>query len=146
MTIIAEVNSLTVPAQIFSPLSVAVFQLVPATGDVSDPGDINDNDTGTSVTFTINEYVTIELPGLFKITQYRHYGSGGNDGDGAWKIEYQDYLNTWHDWATGIATRVAASWCDWETASEVLCKAIRLTCTTADGGTSSRISELEVKY
>jgi len=146
MTIIAEVNSLTVPAQIFNQLSVNVFRLFPASGDATDPENINDNTTGTIAVFTINEYATIELPGLFKITQYRHYGNGGNDGDGAWKLEYQDYLDAWHDWATGIATRVAATWCDWVTASEVLCKAIRLTCTTADGGVQSRLPELEVKY
>ena len=146
MTIIAEVNSLTVPAQIFAPLSATLFRLIAAIGDVATPENINDNNTGLALAFTLNEYAIIELVGLFKITQYRQYGVVTNTGDGAFKLEYQDDSNAWHDWVTGIAVHVVAGWTEWVSVSEVVCKAVRLSCTTQDTVGQSRITELEVKY
>ena len=97
----------------------------------------------------INEYSRVDLPGYFRITQWRYYNTQSQDEDGTWKIQYI-HTNTgeWTDWVTGIATQ-DAGYTSWTAETEIITNSIRLVCTAVDTnifGDGSCITELEVKY
>lgn len=142
----------TVVPGAYTELTVAYFQVYPATGTMpSFPEHVNDNNTGNlSTGWAIGQYCEINLGGAFKLTQFRHYGAIANNGDGVWKIQYYDIAGaSWEDWVTGIATRATADWSNWDSSGgEISTNKIRLVITTVDSGAGgqSNIAELEVKF
>ncbi len=127
-------------------LTVEDFQANPATGTLSDPERINDDNVNTNAyTFINGRYAEVDLGSNFRIKQYRQYGSSLNEGDGVFKIEYWD--GSWHDWITDISIQNYAGWSDWIEGEEVTGSKLRFTVTTVDtGGSGIVINELEVKY
>lgn len=126
-------------------LTVYAWLANPATGTLISPERINENyPDQLAVADSEGEYAEVDFGGTFNIRQFKHYGSTLNTGDGVWKIEYYD--GSWHDWETGIATRTTNDWSGWITPAAGIkaCSKIRLTCTTRDTSTSSKIGELEI--
>jgi len=130
----------------YGSLSVAGFQLNPATGTASNPQNLNNNNTGSAAGFdVIDEYAQVDFLEVVYITQFRQYGHISNNGNGTWTIQYQDVNGAWHDWVTGIATR-GASWSGWDSSgAAVPARAIKVICTAVDTGIAdSALAELEV--
>jgi hypothetical protein len=146
VNILGIAGSLT-PMPPVASATAAMFDAFVAKGTFySNPKNINDGDTGTyGAAATIGEYAQVAYGQLVKISRWRQWGEGSNNGDGSWKIQYWDLpTQAWVDWVTGIATRKAASWSDYASATEVITTAIKLVCTAVDSATESFIHELEV--
>ncbi|GAH28942.1 unnamed protein product [marine sediment metagenome] len=130
----------------FGDLLVAEMQERPATGTATDPQKLNDNATGDFMyTGILNQYGEIRFRVPARLSQYRHFGHATSNGDGTWKIEYQDLGGAWHDWVVGIATRVA-SWTGFVPSGTITAIAIRMTATLLDSCATNYCGELEVKY
>ncbi len=128
-------------------LTAALFQSYTATGDCTNPANINDNNTGTYALWAnINLYTEIDFAGAFYfISQFRHYGTVDCDGNGIWKIQYKSILGVWVDWVTNISLRNLASWSGWNTSGgQRVCAGIRIVATSLDSG-SHRMPEIEIK-
>ncbi|MQY78922.1 MAG: hypothetical protein GH151_06970 [Bacteroidetes bacterium] len=127
-------------------LTVEDFRLNPATGTVTGPEYINDQNVNTyAYTFIIGKYAEVDLGSNFLIKQFRQFGTSVHEGDGRFKIEYWD--GAWHDWITDIAVMTYMSWGDWTFGDEITASKLRFTVTTKDtGGSGSHFNELEVKY
>lgn len=129
--------------------TLADFQTNPATGTFATaPENVNDDDTATlAIAGVIAQYAEVDFGKIIRINQWRQYGSGSNNGDGSWKIQYLDIDGAWQDWVVGISTRATADWCGMQSEAEVITTKIRLTAVTMDtSGGTSRIGELEVYH
>ncbi len=123
------------------------FQLYAATGDVVNPGKINDNDTGTVINPTAGKYIEVDFNKAVIIKRWRQFGTIWTTGDGRFKIEYWDITTrAWADWVTDIPVRTTADWSNYVTETEKTTLKVKLTCTTTDTYGSSLIGELEVIY
>ncbi len=129
--------------------TIALFQANVASGDFSGgTGGVNDNNTAAEgKTDTATTYAEIDYGFEVFIRRWRQFGHASNVGDGVWKIQYYDeFLATWVDWVTGIATRASADWSDYTTETIVRTQKVRLVCTTVDSESRSYIGELEVIF
>ncbi len=129
-------------------LTVAGFQQNPGTGTCDNPGGINDDNFTTQAGFdVIDEYAQVEFLEVVYIGQFRQYGHDSNNGDGSYRIEYQDQNGTWHTWKAGIPSKDSAAWTAWDNSGGVVAaRAIKIVCTAVDSGAAdSIIKELEVK-
>ncbi len=127
-------------------LTVADFQSGTATGTCTDPAYINDNNTTTYATFTLNQYAEIALGKHYTINQFRYFGDSVHNGDGYWKIQYKDSTGTWQDAVTAIPTRATADWSEWETFDDISTRYIRIVCTKTDSGSPrTRAREWELR-
>ncbi len=132
-----------------SNLDAAGYRAFAAIGDCLNPERINDNNIATSAEFdTIGEYAEVAFGRLVNIKRWRIHGNVSSNGDGRFKIQKWDLVTgAWVDWVTGIPTRTTNDWSTLSTETEVYTTAIRLVCTTVDGGTGGDVcNELEVIY
>lgn len=136
------------PTVAYGRLAAGSFRVVPGTGTTDHPDRLNNNDTGSPDTTSVqSQYADILFPAALKITQFRHFGNATLTGDGTWELQYMNAAGTWVSWKTGISTRNTADWSNWDSsAGEVVALAIRLIATTLDSLTQNIIGELEVKY
>lgn len=130
--------------------TVPYFQANPATGDMSNPENMNNNNTGDSADgLEIGKYAEVDFGKLVKIKRWRQFGDTGNTGaDGVYTIQYYDNLDTeqWVDWVTDMPTRGTANWSEFETEAEVVTSKIKVIVTTLDHGFGNRLAELEVIF
>ncbi|GAJ06710.1 unnamed protein product, partial [marine sediment metagenome] len=137
-------------AAFITPLTVALFQVNAATGDMDTPAAINDDNTGTlAFADTVGKYAEVDFGAAYHIREYRHSGTTDNNGDGKWKIQYWDG-DSWEDWQTNISTRNAVTWSSWSapTLGMRSTTKIRLVCTALDtrpAPDKSYIGELEIR-
>ncbi len=143
------------PHAVYGRLTTRTFIWNPATGNFSTTSSayINDGDGVNSTSEYasangINEYAEVILLCPLQIRQFRQFGAVINNGDGRWKIQYQNLAYDWVDWVTGIPARDTADWSTWDSSgAEVVAVAIKLICTTVDTGAGDTvIYELQVKY
>lgn len=127
--------------------TLADFQANPGTGTATNAFRINDNDTGLeSIASNIGDYAQVDFDKWVKIDQWRYFGDATMNEDGHSKIQYYGIDEAWHDWVTGIATRLA-TWTTMAVETEVICRMIRFTATAIDtGGALNRDGELEVYH
>lgn len=127
--------------------ALANFLETPATGDMTTPGNVNDDAVGDTAYATVqDQYADIDLGGRFLIDQWRIYGRGGNIEDGRWKLEYQDAQLVWHDWVTEIPTNQAV-WTAMAPEVEVVARRVKVSMTTLDTrGGGGGLGELEVYH
>lgn len=133
-------------AVVIPELTVADFQVNPATGTCGNPEHINDNDTVSTTDFTEEgQYAEIDLGSSFKMKQVRSYGRSLMVGDGRFDILYYD--GAWHDWITDVPVNLLDTWSEWEDIGEVTGSKIKILCTVVDAFVAgSLVREYEVKY
>ena len=133
---------------LFNNLTVAAMQVNPATGDFTNPANINDNNVATFAAATATDiYCEIDLGANFAVSEFRTHGNAGNNNDGAFKIQLYDIISgSWKDAATAIAT-TGAAWTGWVRLSNSYpANKLRVVCTTVDtGGSGSLLGEIEVR-
>lgn len=132
----------------FPELTVADFQVNPATGTATLADNINDASLiNLSIFDPVGEYCEIELASYFFVNKFRTYGYVNNVGDGTYKLQYIDIESQdWVDWETGISTR-KTTWSDWTALSLKYVKKIRFVATALDTyNAKNRCGELEMKY
>lgn len=135
-------------SELASHLTVALFQGQAATGTMTNPQRLNDNDVYfLAIGKAVDEYAEVDFGTVFLIRQYRHHGNFQNKGDGKFKLQYWDG-SAWQDWETGIVTYEIGLWTDWisPAAGVKATPKIRLVNTVLDTSTQNRIAELEIKY
>lgn len=132
----------------YYPLELVDFQANSAIGTMNAPQYINDNNTGNpSYGDAIGEYAIVDFKQLVKMTQYRQYGDGTQNGDGAFRLDYMDEDGVWQEWVATFATRPTGNWSNWVSVGEVIAQKLRLWTLAVDTGvTKSYMRELEVKY
>ena len=124
------------------------YQAITATGDATDPTNINDDNTVTPVVFdVINEYVEFDFVTERQINSWRHFEAAGGNGDGTYKIEYWDGSG-WLPWVASFTTAHSGDWTSVSTETTVITTKIRLIATALDtaGAVENYTSELEVYY
>ncbi|GAH29037.1 unnamed protein product, partial [marine sediment metagenome] len=101
-----NVEEISLPSSYSAQLTVAVFQMTPATGDMVSPERINNITTAAedSTANAENKYAQVLFFAAARMTQFRLYGHDSNNNDGAWKLQYLDEDYNWNDWKTGIVT------------------------------------------
>jgi len=111
------------------------------------PDNINDNDVATYFDAdTINKYIDVDFKKWVKINQWRYHGRAGVNENGEFKLQYYGTDLAWHDWVTGIPTRLY-SWSTMATETEVICREVKLVCTIVDTGPGqSSQGEFEVYH
>jgi hypothetical protein len=125
-----------------------------ATGTMSDPDNINDDETGnTAAANTVGEYAQILFPTITRLARWRISlgGTNGANGDGEFKLQYFDiFLGEWTDWVTGIPYAPTGwdDWTDYVQADDIITSGVRIVCTVVDTGSNgeSKVAELEVIY
>lgn len=142
----AIIVEMVTPSKVVSDATLADFQANPATGTMSNPSNLNDNDP-EDWTFEseIGDYCEVPLKGV-SIDQWRQYGHTDNTGNGRWKLEYKDTSGNWHDWVTDIPVKTTAAWTTMSSEAVVSAIAIKLSITTVDTAGNSFIGELEVYH
>jgi len=126
--------------------TLADFQANAATGDLTSPLYVNDNNTATIAYGTAtNKYAEIDFGKWVKINQWRMYGNNANVGDGRWKIQYYGTDLVYHDWKTGIVANKSV-WSAMDVITEVTCKKVKLIVTTLDSQAQNDVRELEVYH
>lgn len=132
--------------------NVGTFQAIAGAGTMTNPSNVNDNNTGTMARANnIGEYTRIIFGNVWGtlswIRRWRMFGDILNNGDGEWKIERYDLrLHAWVDWVTGIPTRATADWSTYAIELPYITDRIRLSCVTVDSSAASRLGELEVVF
>lgn len=111
----------------YARLTVLYFRENPATGTMTTPSALNDDDMGTTCqSGSINEYAQVLFNSATIITQWRQYGDTNHTGDGRYKIQILDASGTWVDWQTDIPVRVTADYGGWDSsAGEVVTAGIK---------------------
>ena len=125
------------------------FRTNAATGTMTNPQYINDNNTNTAaLAYNIGEYAEIDLKKIRHLNTYRQHGSLANAGNGRWKLQYFNWLtHAWVDWVTNIPIRTTFDWSAPVSVTAVITSKIRLVCTTVDTNDArSTIVDLEVYY
>ncbi len=128
-------------------LTVADFQANAATGTVSEPARLNDNNPALSaIAGVVNQYAEVDFGNIFRITEFRSYGDSSNTGeDGYWKIQHWDGEG-WVDNTVNIPTRKTETFTDWIPLAEAVSTTkIRFVCTLLDHSANSYIGELEMR-
>lgn len=135
-------------SELASRLTEAIFQSRAATGTMTNPQNLNDNDTGTlAIGDAVDEYAEVDFGTVLQIKQYRHYGNYQNNGNGKFKLQYWDGA-AWQDWETDITTDAIGMWSDWISPAAGVKAAlkVRAVVTLLDTSGANRIAELEIRY
>lgn len=144
----AAPDEIAIPSVVYGELGIEAMELIPATGNMVDCQYINDGETAAfAYTAALTKYCEIMLPAPAHITQFRHYGSSQNTGNGVFKIQYKSLAGAWTDYVTGVALDTVGEWSAWNsTGGDVVAVAIRLVITTLDDSAYTRVGQLEVKF
>ncbi len=128
--------------------TVADFKVNAATGTFSsNPERVNDGTDLDAKANATDQYAEIKVGKWVRLDQWRILHDGSNIGNGAWKLQWRDVDNGWHDWKTAIPTEDSNEWTAMASEAEIITTAIRLVCTTVDTGPyGSVIRELEVSH
>jgi hypothetical protein len=128
-------------------LTVPIFKTNPGAGTFTSPDKVNDGLTAAQCYGDEGKYVDIELPGAYKIKQWRQHGYDTGVGDGKFKIQIWNVDEAqWEDWTAEFLALVTLDWSEWAEEDEVITSKIRLIVTVTDSTTNTRLTELEVKY
>lgn len=128
-------------------LTVAIFDTNPATGDMTDPQNLNNGATATYCRGGVGKYAEVDLGGAYRLKQWRKYGHADNECDGESSIQIWNVEGAaWEDWVIEIPSRLA-TWSDWADGPDVIASKIRVLITIRDSSAFyERIGELEVRY
>lgn len=126
------------------------MQKIAATGDMTNPERVNDNNTGVAASGAAQDlYCEIAFEETLYISQYRIWSfHGSSNGSGRFKLQYRNVsTGVWTDWKTGIPVTSTNDWAAWDTGpSRVLTDGLRIIITTVDTGSATNsIQQLEVK-
>lgn len=139
----------------YVPLYNAFFTLNAGTAinGWSFPEKLTDGDTtAPSYGNAIGEGVEILFNSPVRIKQFNIYGNNNNAGTaGRWKIQGKKLSDAaWEDIKTGIVCSNVDAWCGWtnilEAKWEVPYIGVRFLITNVDGGGTSYVKELNMKY
>lgn len=127
---------------------LADYQANAATGTMTNPEYINDNNTSTiAYADTVDEYAEINFGKVVRIKKWSQCGHVSNDGDGVFKIQYYDDTNeSWIDWVTGLNTKNTNGCGDYEALTEVITTKVRIVNTTIDSSGQSRFREIRIVH
>lgn len=127
--------------------TVALFKANAATGDATDPENLNDGNTSTKVSADQDDrYAEVDFGKLVEISKFRLYGGVNNDGTAIIKIEYYNpFTAQYEEWVTDIPLLALSDWGEWNTSGGArFCTKIKVTWTYYSFSTKSCIYEMEV--